>query len=174
MRNCDARLTGEVHKRFYEQRRNWSVLPKPHLVIAAVAVCVAMYLGTAPTLRAVPQQNASGSNLDRVSRASVITAKPEPVTLSDGRLALQSEEQVHRQQKDPTEKFFGDDEVTEEEAEFLRGRKSWNGHWTGQRVELNALTIGTIDFTLDETYQSKTIHRQMRLEIRATAVPRGR
>jgi hypothetical protein len=58
------------------------------------------------------------------------------------RLALQSEEQVHRQQKDPTEKFFdwGDDEVTEEEAEFLRGRKSWNGHWTGQRVELNALT----------------------------------
>ena len=62
MRNCDARLTGEVHKRFYEQRRNWSVLPKPHLVIAAVAVCVAMYLGTAPTLRAVPQQNASGSN----------------------------------------------------------------------------------------------------------------
>jgi hypothetical protein len=34
--------------------------------------------------------------------------------------------------------------------------------------------IGTIDFTLDETYQSKTIHRQMRLEIRATAVPRGR
>jgi hypothetical protein len=67
MRNCDARLTGEVHKRFYEQRRNWSVLPKPHLVIAAVAVCVAMYLGTAPTLRAVPQENASGSNLDRVS-----------------------------------------------------------------------------------------------------------
>jgi hypothetical protein len=35
-------------------------------------------------LRAVPQQNASGSNLDRVSRASVITAKPERVTLSDG------------------------------------------------------------------------------------------
>jgi hypothetical protein len=84
MHNCDARLTGEVHKRFYEQRRNWSVLPKPHLVIAAVAVCVAMYLGTAPTLRAVPQQNASGSNLERVSRASVITAKPERVTLSDG------------------------------------------------------------------------------------------
>ena len=84
MRNCDARMTGEVHKRFYEQRRNWSVLPKPHSVIAAVAVCVAMYLGTAPTLRAAPQQNASGSNSDRVSRAPVITAKPERVTLSDG------------------------------------------------------------------------------------------
>ena len=39
------------------------------------------------------------------------------------RLGLQSEEQVHRQQKDPTEKFleWGTDEVTEEEAEFLRG-----------------------------------------------------
>lgn len=62
------------------------------------------------------------------------------------RLALQSEEQLHRQQKDPTEKFFewgewGDDEVTEEEAEFLRGEYSYqNRRWTGQRVELNAMT----------------------------------
>jgi hypothetical protein len=84
MRNCDARMTGEVHKRSYEQRHNWSVLPKPRSVIAAVAVCVAMYLGTAPMLRAAPQQNISGSNSDRVSRAPVITAKPERVTLSDG------------------------------------------------------------------------------------------
>jgi len=43
-----------------------------------------MYLGTAPTLRAAPQQNISGSNSDQVSHASVITAKPERVTLSDG------------------------------------------------------------------------------------------
>ena len=84
MRNCDARMTGEVHKRSHEQRRNWSVLPKPRSVIAAVGVCVAMYLGTAPTLRAAPQQNISGSNSDRVSRAPAITAKPERVTLSDG------------------------------------------------------------------------------------------
>jgi hypothetical protein len=76
-------MTGEVHKGFHEQRRNWSVLPKPRSVIAAVAMCVAMYLGTAPTLRAAPQQNIS-SNSDRVSRAPVITAKPERVTLSDG------------------------------------------------------------------------------------------
>jgi hypothetical protein len=47
-------------------------------------MCVGMYLGTAPTLRAAPQQNISGSNSDRVSRAPVITAKPERVTLSDG------------------------------------------------------------------------------------------
>ena len=42
------------------------------------------------------------------------------------RLALQSEEQIHKQQKDPTEKFleWGNDEVTEEEAEFLRGATS--------------------------------------------------
>src|SRR6267143_1518399 len=84
MRNCDARMTGEVHKGFYEQRRNWSVLSRPRSVIAAVAVCVAVYLGTVPTLRATPQQNISGSISDRVSRAPVITAKPERVTLSDG------------------------------------------------------------------------------------------
>jgi len=43
-----------------------------------------MYLGTAATLRAAPQQNISASNSDRVSRVPVITAKPERVTLSDG------------------------------------------------------------------------------------------
>jgi len=77
-------MTGEVHKGFHEQRRNWSVLPKPRSVIAAVAMCVGMYLGTAATLRAAPQQNISASNSDRVSRVPVITAKPERVTLSDG------------------------------------------------------------------------------------------
>ena len=57
------------------------------------------------------------------------------------RLALQSEEQVHKQRKEPTEKFskWGN-EVTEEEASFLRGSQSLDGHWTGQRVELNAMT----------------------------------
>ena len=43
-----------------------------------------MYLGTASTLRAAPQQNISGSNTARVSHAPVITAKPERVTVSDG------------------------------------------------------------------------------------------
>ena len=84
MRNCDARMTGEVHKRFHRKRRNWSVLPKPRSVIAAVGVCVAMYLGTAATLRAAPQQNTSGSNSERVSGAPVITAKPERVTFGEG------------------------------------------------------------------------------------------
>jgi hypothetical protein len=85
MRNCDARMTGEVHKRFHGELRNWLVLAKAGSIIATLAVCVAMYLGTAPMLRAAPQQNISGSNSDRVSRAPVITAKPERVTLSDGR-----------------------------------------------------------------------------------------
>src|SRR6266496_3521622 len=84
MRNCDARMAGEVHKRFHEQRRNWSVLPKPRSVIAAVAVCVAMYLGIAPTLRGAPQQNASDSSLEPASGAPVITATPEHVTLTNG------------------------------------------------------------------------------------------
>ncbi|HEX9281146.1 MAG TPA: hypothetical protein VF878_01595 [Candidatus Udaeobacter sp.] len=74
-----------MHKRSHEQRRNRSLLPKPRSVIAAVAVCVAMYSGTASTLRAAPEQNASGSNSERVSRAAGITANPERVALSDGR-----------------------------------------------------------------------------------------
>ena len=84
MRNCDARMAGEVHKRFHRQRRIWSVLPELRSVIAAVAVCLAVYLVTAPTLRAAPQPNASDSNLERVSRPPVITANPERVMLSDG------------------------------------------------------------------------------------------
>ena len=84
MRNCDARMTGEVHKRFHRKRRNWSVLPELRSVIAAVAVCLAIYSVTAPTLRAAPQPNASDRNLERVSRPPVITAKPERVMLSDG------------------------------------------------------------------------------------------
>jgi len=84
MRNCDARMTGEIHKRFHRQRHNWSVLPELRSVIAAFAVCLAIYSVTAPTLRAAPQLNASDSNSERVSRPPVITANPERVTLSDG------------------------------------------------------------------------------------------
>jgi len=43
-----------------------------------------MYLGTAATLRAAPQQNAADRNSERLSGAPVITAKPDRVTLSDG------------------------------------------------------------------------------------------
>jgi len=46
--------------------------------------CLAMYSGTAPTLRAAAQQNAPSSNSERLSRAPVITAKPQRVTRSDG------------------------------------------------------------------------------------------
>ena len=84
MRNCDARMTGEVHKRFHGRRRTWSLVPKTRSVIAAIAVCVALYSGTASTLRAAAQQNVSDSKTERVSRAPAITAKPERVTLSDG------------------------------------------------------------------------------------------
>ena len=50
MRNCDARITGEVHKRFHVRRRNWSVLPKRRTVIAALVAYIAMYSGTVRTL----------------------------------------------------------------------------------------------------------------------------
>ena len=82
MRNCDARMRGEVHKRFHGQRRNKSVVPKPRSVIAGLAVCLAVYLGTALTLSAAPQQ--TGSNSARVLGTAAITAKPERVTLRDG------------------------------------------------------------------------------------------
>jgi len=48
-------------------------------------MCITVYSGTAPRLRAAVQQNISGSNSDRVSRAACITAKPERVTLRDGK-----------------------------------------------------------------------------------------
>jgi hypothetical protein len=77
-------MTGEVHKPFHEQRRDRSLLPKSRSVIAAVALCVAVYLETAPTLRADPQQSISNSNSEQVSGAPFITAKPERVTLTNG------------------------------------------------------------------------------------------
>ena len=62
MRNCDARS-----------------------VVAAVMVCLAIYAAAGSLLWAAPEQNARGGNPDRVSGEPVITAKPERVTLSDGR-----------------------------------------------------------------------------------------
>ena len=82
MRNYDARMTGEVDRHFQGQRRTPSVLRKIRSVIAAVVVLFAICSGTVLTLRATPQQNASGS--ERVSHAPAITAKPERVTLFNG------------------------------------------------------------------------------------------
>ena len=45
MRNYDARMTGEVDKRFQGQRRNSSVLPKTRSVIAAVVACLCHLFG---------------------------------------------------------------------------------------------------------------------------------
>src|SRR5262249_50505336 len=53
------------------------------------------------------------------------------------KMGLQSEEHIHRQRKDPTDKFLDwyDDEVTEEEADFLRGAYSPYKRWVGKRVK---------------------------------------
>ena len=83
-RNYDARMTGEVDKRFQGQRRNRSVLPKIRSVMAALVALFAVCSGTALLLRAAPPQNASASNSERLSRAPAITAKPERVTLVNG------------------------------------------------------------------------------------------
>ena len=56
-------------------------------------------------------------------------------------MGLQSEEQIHQQRKDPTEKFWDwDEDIAEEECNFLKGRYSYGYGWRGQRVELNAMT----------------------------------
>ena len=52
--------------------------------VSAVAVCLVFYVGTLSSVWGELQQNASGSNSERVSGPPVITAKPERVTLSDG------------------------------------------------------------------------------------------
>ena len=84
-------MTGEVHKRFQKQRRNRSVVPKLRSLIATLTMCVAIYLGTAPMVRAASQQNASDSSSEGVSGRAVITAKPEHVTFSDGSGSTQIE-----------------------------------------------------------------------------------
>jgi hypothetical protein len=84
MRNYDARMTGEVDKHSRCELPNWSVLAKVGSVIAALAVPLAVYLATAQALRGATQQNSSGGNAERVSRAPVIRANPERVTLTNG------------------------------------------------------------------------------------------
>jgi hypothetical protein len=62
--------------------------------------------------------------------------------LSDAReMRLQSEEQFHEQRKDPTDIFldYDDCDLTDEEFDFLRGRRRNYKLWEGQRVELNAI-----------------------------------
>jgi hypothetical protein len=84
MRNHDARMTGELDRRFQGQRRNCLVLSKIRSMMAAVVALFAIYLGIVPMLPAAPQEIASGSNTERLSRAPAITAKPERVTLVNG------------------------------------------------------------------------------------------
>ena len=77
-------MTGEVHNALYKQRRLWSALSQSRSVIAAVAVCGAMYSVTAPVLQAAAQQSGVDGESELNSRAPVIRAKPEHVTVTDG------------------------------------------------------------------------------------------
>ena len=67
------------------------MVPKLRSLIATLTMCVAIYLGTAPMVRAASQQNASDSSSEGVSGRAVITAKPEHVTFSDGSGSTQIE-----------------------------------------------------------------------------------
>jgi Topoisomerase 6 subunit A/Spo11, Toprim domain len=78
------------------------------------------------------------------------------------KLDLQSEEQVHRQLKDPTEKFWDwdDDPVSDEEADFLRGEYSYQkGGWVGQRVELNAMTSAQFIGWLEDKFRKAGVQK---------------
>jgi len=52
--------------------------------VSAVAVCLVFYVGTLSSVWGELQQNATGSNSERVSGPAVITAKPERVTFGEG------------------------------------------------------------------------------------------
>jgi hypothetical protein len=97
-------------------------------------------------------------------------------------MGLQSEPQIHEQQKDPAEKFYDwdDCDVTEEECDFLRGEKTDAG-WEGQRVELNAMTsaqvIKWLERKLDEAGVEKVVPDKATLATawnRAIAIAKAR
>lgn len=100
------------------------------------------------------------------------------------KLGLQSEPQLHKQSKDPTEKFrdWDDDPVSDEEAEFLKGEYSYQeGGWVGQRVELNAMTsqqfIDWLEEKLDAVGVEKVVPDKVTLTAawkRATAIAKAR
>ncbi len=80
-------LTGELDKRSRRELHNSAALAKDRSVrsvITALVACLAIYSGTASMLGAALQQNASGSSLEPVSGAPVISATPEHVTLTNG------------------------------------------------------------------------------------------
>lgn len=84
--NGAPQLTGEVDKRSQRELHNSSALAKHGSVrslIAALVACIALHSGTAPTLGAALEQNASGSSSEPISGAPVITAKPEHVPLTN-------------------------------------------------------------------------------------------
>jgi hypothetical protein len=73
--NAALQLTWEVHKPSQAESHCTSALAKAQSVMAALAVCLAVYSGTAPMLGADLEQTASGSNSDLASHAPVITAQ---------------------------------------------------------------------------------------------------
>jgi hypothetical protein len=77
-------MAGEVDKRSQAELYKRSVLPRARSFLVALVVCLAVYSGAVPTVRAAVEQNASGRNSDSVAGAPVITAKPDRVTLTDG------------------------------------------------------------------------------------------
>ena len=77
MQNCDTRMTGEVHKRFHGQRRNWLLLQKLHSITSAVVACIVMYCETAPAQQVTSQDATVARNSEQLSRTAVITANPE-------------------------------------------------------------------------------------------------
>lgn len=56
------------------------------------------------------------------------------------KMKLQEEPLVYRQKKDPAEALLACDDVTKEEIDFLVGEQMDSKHWSGRRVELNAMT----------------------------------
>lgn len=85
--NAAPCLTDEADNGLQRELHESSALAKNRLVRLVIAAlllaCVAVYSGTAPTLRAALLQVASGSSSESVSGAPFVTAKPEHVLLTN-------------------------------------------------------------------------------------------
>jgi hypothetical protein len=85
------------------------------------------------------------------------------------KMKLQWEPLVYSQKKDPADALLACDNVTKEEIDFLVGEQTDSKHWSGRRVELNAMTsrqfIDWLEAQFKEHGVEKLVPAEATLEI---------
>jgi hypothetical protein len=92
--NGSPQLTNEADSGWQRELHDSGTLATDRsirLIIIVLLACIAVYSGTAPSLKAASPQNASGGSLKTSSGKPFMTAKPEhvPVTHEDGSTEIQ-------------------------------------------------------------------------------------